>query len=434
MPWLSRQIDEIRSDRALTYYGAALALANVFTCYQWQYRAGVPQMIGLPIPGALPPGGGAAPLCWPFWESCHAILSVSGINRILWAYLFLSIVAGVAFLVRRVGTAYALLVTVNVVRTIVMAQDYRLRANQHYMLNWMVLAFLFIPGKRALLHHVLVSLYLWAGALKLDWEWLSGAALYSHGWIPAALVPAGCIYVVLLETTLVFGTYACRPWIYWATIAQLVAFHIISWPIVGFWYPLLMLCLIAILPLTRLLHPPSEWVRLANLRRVRPRLAAATTIGVLAVLQLVPRIFPGDSAITGEGRVFALHMFDALIECDATMTYHFEDGTTRTVALEQTRRLPHRSRCDPVVYFDLGKNACRALRHDQSAPRLSTGARANGVVDLDMRLRSKHTVEPAYHQVIDVTDFCAANPTYEMWRHNAWIQTAQLASTSAWRR
>jgi len=421
--WLSRQIDEIRSERALTYYGAALALANVFTCYQWQYRTGVPQMLG----------GTAQPFCWPFWENCQSALSVSGVNRVLWLYLFLSIAAGAAFLVRRVGTGYALLVIVNAMRAVVMVQDYRLRANQHYMLNWAVLAFLFVPGKRALLRHVIASLYFWAGVLKLDWEWLSGTALYSQGWIPTALVPASCVYVVLLETTLVFGIYARRPWIFWGTLAQLAAFHIISWPIVGFWYPLLMFCLLAILPLARLI--PSAEREPFGERAAEPwrsRAAAAATLAVLAALQFVPRLFPGDSAITGEGRVFALHMFDALIECDATMTYHLDDGTARTAALDQTKRLPHRSRCDPIIYFDLAKNTCRALP-----------AR---VVDVDLLLRSKHTSEPSYRTVVDVAGFCVADPHYDMWRHNAWIQEREASaerspegsrsspSTSAWRR
>ena|SRR5436190_2731661 len=401
--WLSRQIDEIRADRALTFYGAALALANVFTCYQWQYRTGVPQMIG----------SGATPLCWPFWENCHAVLSVSGVNRTLWLYLLLSIVAVAAFLSRRVGTAYVLLFAVNVFRLIVMAQDYRLRANQHYMLNWAVFAFLIVPGKRALLHHVLASLYFWAGMLKLDWEWLSGAALYSQGWIPTALVPASCVYVVLLETTLVFGIYARRSWIFWGTLAQLAAFHVVSWPIVGFWYPLLMFCLLAIVPLARLLPRPER-----DPSGVRVLQTAALIS--LAALQFVPRLFPGDSAITGEGRVFALHMFDALIECDASMTYRFDDGTARTVMLEQTKRLPHRSRCDPIVYFDLAKNACRAL-----PPHVG---------DFDLALRSKHSIEPGYHDVIAVSGFCGTDPHYDMWRHNAWIRTDQPASTAAWRR
>jgi hypothetical protein len=43
-----------------------------------------------------------------------------------------------------------------------------------------------------------------------------------------------------------------------------VAFHIFSWPIVGFWYPTLMFCLLSILPLMCVL---SEILA----RRLQPR-------------------------------------------------------------------------------------------------------------------------------------------------------------------
>jgi hypothetical protein len=73
---------------------------------------------------------------------------------------------------------------------------------------------------------------------------------------------------------------------------------------------------------------------------------------------MIPRAFPGDSAVTGEGRVFPLHMFDALVECEATITYHLADGRTRADPLDETKRTPHRSRCDPMIYFDMAKNEC----------------------------------------------------------------------------
>ena len=47
------------------------------------------------------------------------------------------------FLVRKVSAGYWLLMLVTTIRLIIMVQDYRLRANQHYMLNWIVLAYLF---------------------------------------------------------------------------------------------------------------------------------------------------------------------------------------------------------------------------------------------------------------------------------------------------
>jgi hypothetical protein len=396
----SRQIEEIRADPALTLYGAALAAASVLTSIQWQFRSGVSLMLG----------GGADRLCWPFWEQCNDVrFSVWTVHYTLWAFLVLSALAGGCFLRRRVTAGYWLLTFVTLVRLAIMIQDYRLRANQHYMLNWVVLAFLFLPVKRVLLQHVIVSLYFWAGILKVDWEWLTGVALYNQDrlWLPAALVPASCVYVVILETTLVFGLYA-RGALFWATLAQLAAFHIFSWPIVGFWYPTLMFCLLAILPLTRLLHPPQEWVTFRDLRHLPRRPTHAVVLAAFGALQLVPHAFPGDSALTGEGRLVALHMFDALVVCEATLTHHLADGSTREVALREAERLPHRSRCDPMIFFDLAKNNCRR--------------RAAGVVDLDLSLRSRHSSERDYRPTIDVKNFCAANLTYSMWRHNGWIQ------------
>ena len=405
-------IDEIRSDRALTLYGAALAVANVLTFAVWKFGTGVPVMIGR----------GADSFCWPFWESCHAFqLSTFIVNYGLWGYLLLSLLAGYAFLTRKVVPGYWLLIMVDVIRVLVMLQDYRLRANQHYMLNWVVLAFLFLPGKRALLHHVIVSLYFWAGVLKLDWDWLSGASLYGQErlWFPQWLVPASCVYVVVLEMILVWGLYARRNWLFYGTLAQLFLFHLTSWPIVGFWYPTLMFCILAILPLTRLLHPPGEWVTFPWKAAGRRRLLHASVMGIFGVFQLIPHAFPGDTAVTGEGRVFALHMFDALVECEATLTYRLADGSSRQDARDETTRMSHRSRCDPLIYFAIAKNQCEHIAAVGSSARSATLA---GVTGLDLKLRSRLNTETEYHTVIDINDFCASNPSYDVFRHNAWIQ------------
>jgi hypothetical protein len=406
--FFAQQLDEIRSDRALTLYGAALAGANVLTFVQWKFRTGVPLMIGR----------GADSFCWPFFEDCHAFqLPVFFVNYGLWGYLLLSLIAGYWFLKRNVAPAYWMLVLVDVIRVLVMFQDYRLRANQHYMLNWIVLAYLFLPGKRALTHHILVSLYFWAGILKLDWDWLSGAALYSQErlWFPAWLVPASCVYVVILETLMIWGLYARRNWIFYGTLAQLVLFHVTSWSIVGFWYPTLMFCLLSILPLTRLLHPPGEWITFPWRERGTRRLVTACVLGTFGVLQMVPRAFPGDTSITGEGRVFALHMFDALVECDASITHHLAGGGTREQVLQETKRLPHRSRCDPLIYFNIARNQCAHIAANDTS-------RLEGVVDLDLSLRSKRNSATEYQQIIDIRKFCAADPSYDVWRHNPWIR------------
>ena len=406
------RIDELRADTALTLFGAALAGANIVTFVQWKFHNGVPLMIGR----------GRESLCWPFWESCHAYaLPVPIVNAGLWLYLLLAVVTAGLFLARRVTAGYWLLLIVNVIRVLVMLQDYRLKANHHYMLNWMVMAYLFLPYTRAMLRHVLVCIYFWAGALKLNPDWLTGAALYNQDqlWFPRSLAPAACVYVVVLEMVMIWGLYSRRGWVFWGTFAQLALFHYTSWAIVGFWYPTLMLCLLSILPMARLWPAAPRQAAAASPSARQWRFALAAALALLfASLQMVPRAFPGDTAITGEGRMFALHMFDALVQCEATMTYHLPEGDRVDVRAE-TRKLPHRSRCDPLVYHALARNECARLAGRSAAP-----------VDFDLSLRSKRNSAASYTQVLEIRNFCAAPPRYALWRHNEWI-TPAAGTTSA---
>ena len=401
--FVASRIGELRDDAALRLFGAALAFANVVTFVQWKFHNGVPLMVGR----------GRESLCWPFWESCHAYaLPVAVVNAGLWLYLLLALVTAGCFLSRRVTAGYWLLLLVNVIRVFVMLQDYRLRANHHYMLNCMVIVYLLLPYTRAMLRHMLVSIYFWAGALKLDPDWLSGATLYSQDklWFPRTLVPAACVYVVVLEMGMIWGLYSRRPWVFWGTLAQLALFLYTSWPIVGFWYPTLMVCLLSILPLLRLLPAPGESAVAAQPRPQRAYALAAAVAVVFAAFQMVPRTFPGDTAVTGEGRMFALHMFDARVECEATFTHHLADGDRVEVRREATK-LPHRSRCDPLIYYALARNACARIAASPTA----------AAADFDVSLRSRRSSSVEYTDVLDVRNFCATQPRYAMWRHNDWI-------------
>src|SRR6267142_2687052 len=108
-----------------------------------------------------------------------------------------------------------------------------------------------------LLLRVLVTLfYFWAGTLKLNWEWVSGAGLYSPMWPFSGMgVVVACVYVIVLELGVTWGLLARRAWIFWTALAQFLVFHALSWQVVGFFYPLLMFAILAIFPLRRLVEP-----------------------------------------------------------------------------------------------------------------------------------------------------------------------------------
>ncbi len=436
--WVDGQVREIADDRVLRLYGVVLAYANVLTFVYWHVRRDVTRVIG----------DNQIPICWPFWENCHAwrVLTPEGVAVVLWTYLALSLATGACFLLRRgVAWGWVGLLVVTAIRFGIMAQDFTLRLNQHYMANWVTIAFLLFPRRRALVPALLVSFYFWAGALKLDAEWLTGAALYARDrfWVPEALVPASCVYVVALELVLVFGVYARRGWIFWGTLAQLAVFHVFSWPIVGFFYPMLMFGLLAMFPMLRLAPGSSRSpttgeepgvpagdgpdrddggdraLSVQELARPGVRLPAALLLGGFALTQLLPLAMPGDSAITGEGRLFALNMFDAQVVCEGYAVLHQEGGGTKRIRLSNVR-YPRRIACDPILFFNLAGRECR--RTDRR-PR---------TVDLDLELRSRRSSEPELREVIDVRNFCSSGVTYDLWRPNDWIlkQAASLAPTS----
>ena len=53
---------------------------------------------------------------------------------------------------------------------------------------------------------MVVLFYFWAGLLKFNSEWLSGAALYKKPWLlPTGALPLACAYVLALETVFSWG-------------------------------------------------------------------------------------------------------------------------------------------------------------------------------------------------------------------------------------
>ena len=112
------------------------------------------------------------------------------------------------FLRRRLTLyGYLGLVALTLFKLFILALDFRLRRNQHYMALWITGAFLLVPGRREALRLLLVLFYFWAGTLKLNWEWLSGAGLYRPLWLihGRELIMAACAYVIVMELVLAWG-------------------------------------------------------------------------------------------------------------------------------------------------------------------------------------------------------------------------------------
>jgi hypothetical protein len=402
--FLRAQIAEIERDDALRWYGVAMALLHVVTYLYW-----VDQRIVMFV------NAQAEPICWPLLPACESVrvLPAAGVALLLRAYFAAAIGTGLLFAFRRlVPWAYAGLVLVNGLKLAVMLLDYRLRMNQHYMGFFATFAYLLVPGKRDALRVLVTLFYFWAGTLKLNWEWVSGAGLYRPMWpFSGAGVIVACVYVIVLELGVAWGLLAQRAWIFWAAFAQFLVFHALSWQVVGFFYPLLMFAILAIFPLSRIVAPrdPPEGLLVA-LYTGREIWSVYALAALFSVLQLIPYAFPGDRALTGQGRLYALHMFDARAACVGWADLHNADGTTTRRDLKLP--LDTRVACDPIVYFNRARNLCRQRDAGRAA-----------FEDLDLFLSARRSSESEMKRVIDTKGFCTKRERYDPFRHNAWILT-----------
>src|SRR5262249_31602660 len=172
--------------------------------------------------------------------------------------------------------------------------DYRLRMNQHYMGFFATFAYLVVPGKRDALRVLVTLFYFWAGTLKLNWEWISGAGLYRPMWPFSGMgVVLACLYVIVLELGVAWGLLSKRAWIFWSAFAQFLVFHALSWQVVGFFYPLLMFAILATFPLSRLIEPGDRPEGLlAALARGHAAWSTYALAALFSLLQLVPYAFP----------------------------------------------------------------------------------------------------------------------------------------------
>jgi hypothetical protein len=153
---------------------------------------------------------GVEPFCWSFFENCgqYRLESPGELRIVSLAYLALILLALYTRLYRRSLFTIAI-AAVNVFLIGIVSLDYRLRANEFYMLFWLNGVFLVWRHRRWAMPLLLISFYFWAGRLKLNHEWLSGSVLYGDLWfISPQYVPAACTYVVILEMVFIWGLLA----------------------------------------------------------------------------------------------------------------------------------------------------------------------------------------------------------------------------------
>lgn len=390
-------------NRLITAYGWALIICHaVALAFLWQTRL------------LSPTTAQVEAFCWPYFEDCWqwCLPSFVAAQLALVVYLTSILFAAAALWHGRLRLFLLLLVVANLVLFCLMSLDYRLRANEFYTLFWIQGVFVIFQYSRWAIPIAIVACYIGAGLLKLNTEWLSGSVLYAPLWgIPPEWTPEACAYVVLLELVGIWGLLSRRLRWQVPALGQLVLFHLQSLSQIHWFYPALMASILSWFVLDRILGTDDGRPDLGQFfRGSAPKGAYALLTGFLA-LQFVPDLYRGDSTLTGQGRVSALHMFEARQHCEVIATPATPGAAPRSLKLDH---LSPRMVCDPLVYFNRAQNLCRSER--AAAPSF----------DLHLLMRAKRKTDSSFTTIIDEPSFCAGQHECVLFGNNRWLQAAWM--------
>ncbi|QDK36503.1 hypothetical protein [Bdellovibrio sp. NC01] len=378
--YFAKQVEEIKGDIALIYYGAALCIVHIFTFTFWNNQNFINHFINR---------GAGSEMCWPFFPDCPSIAFSSATSAAiaLYAYLALAIVGTLLFLFKKVKAGYWTLIVLVIVKVLFVLKSYNFMGNYHYMPLWASVAYLLFADKVRTLFYLIVSFYMGAGLIKFNYEWLSGASLLRPAIIGGTLLGISLLYVILFEMCFCWGLLVKRKWLFWLAVIQVFAFHAFSWHIVGYFYPCVMSCTVSIYVLKAL--QKDYWRDENFLLKFPSAKGALALLAVFWLCQLVPKATRTNSAVDGLMRIPSLNMLDARTECHVTLFEDIDDHT-RMDSNYFSKTFAVRTKCDPVVYLSQVNQLCKKDPNQK----------------LHLSLQSRLSTDDKFYKVLDIKDAC----------------------------
>ena len=376
-------------------YGALLSLTHVWTFLYWNRSNAFSRILS---------HSNTSQLCFPFFPDCGSLrfFDAEILKVILFIYLALALINFNLFLVKgRTRHAYFLFAFLFFAKLFFYIQHYGFMGNYHYMANITILAFLFLPRKKEIAKLLIVGFYLAAGFLKINLEWLSGAAMIRRPILVGDTLVASLYYVVFLELFFSFGLLSKKNWLRWLCLGQFVAFHIFSWHIVGFFYPCMMASLLSIFFIDEYLaRNKTDFIPDLNQKFIGGGLLRVhyITLGFFLIMQLFPHFFVSTPSLSGSLRVPSLNMFDANSRCK-TMFIVEKNGLSAQIRKDQMK-LGTRIQCDPIVYISQIRSLCQKNSKTKDFEKLT------------FSLVSKRLTDKNYQPVLFFSDACAEASLY----------------------
>jgi hypothetical protein len=363
---------EIKQDKALSLYGIALSLAYILTIFFW-YQSG-----GIYFAST------DDPWCWPFYPQCWQYRPAY--THVALYFLLLGILASLSvvyFVCNKIDKACVVLFLTWIITLLLVIQDFRFRSNQFYTLSWVTLVYLFAPLKRVNIATIIVILYFWAGRLKLNWSWISGAGLHEKLWlIPESFTVAACVYVIFLQMIFIWGILARNKWIFWITFIQLIAFHLQSFSQIVYWYPWLMFLLLIFFVLNRFIPVKQGTNNSAGVLSWEK--STWILVVICSALQVNPIVYADTPLRVSTWRFLAVHIFEAKYSCNIHLERIFINGSKEAVAVDIP--INKKMKCDPVIYWNHARNRCREWSLDSNFRSLELIVTYKRYPDIDNKL------------------------------------------------
>lgn len=380
----NRNIHEIFASEGLRWLGFLVAFGHMMT-FLYVMPDGVFHLSNV-----------ANPQCWSYLPGCEALHVPS---KMFWVfyfafYLALTIYSLVAFYRSHSLKAYFTLLTLTVMKTVFLVIDRSFMGNYHFMHLLYSGVLLFFPQKQMSLKILVAWFYLSAGSLKLNIEWLSGAAVGGGpAFLPSLLQQWAYAYVVILELFVVWGLFARGARLRWFTFLQFFMFHAVSFYWVGYFYPSIALSMLMVFPFS--------WLSSSSTAAV-PR-PAAVLVGLLSFFQVAAFLSEKDPAIFTHRRLISMNMYDARSVCATNFQLHQKHGIV--VYNPDLKAFGVRVRCDASLVLNQAKNLCKDNFQNEN------------FISLDISMVSKRLTDLEYSEVFSLTDVCAKidSASYPQW-------------------
>jgi len=345
-------------------------------------------------------------VCWPYFQECGSwyflqTLPHGYLQTILYMGLFGLLVHAVYRLSRREWALAQLSLLIPFLWHFIAVFVLSVLnvGNYHYYLFFFGLILLFFPHKEFFLKLCIVLFYFLSTIAKLHESWVLGTYFSSLKTglplFPEWSIPFWTNLVIFMEMVGAWLLLSKQVVLQRAVLIFFIAFHLYSGILVEYRYPSTVLPMLIIMfgPFYRYSAPPLD----------RRSLIGWGMVLCMFLLQISPKLIPGDEKLTHEGNKYGLYMFESNHQCVSSTRRYWKDGSvTESTGESEIARV----RCDPYTYWFRLKQFCARNKDSIERVEWTFDHSINGA---------------AFLRIVEERDACAL--TYRPFGRNTWIKT-----------